>query len=246
MGRARPPLPRAPARPIVRPAVTTDRILTKAQLDAALDALCALDPRLVAVRREADEPPLRTLSPDLAGLVWLVNSQLISVAAARAIHGRVEAALGTIDHAALVSAPDEVFLAAGMSRVKLKTVRALCAAVDGGLDIAGLAHLQEEEARARLLAISGVGPWTADVFLLFAHGRPDAFPAGDVAVQAALKEAFGLDRRPDQREAERMAEGWRPLRGVAAQLLWAYYLRGRGGRDSAPAPNAPASRQETT
>lgn len=226
--------------------MTTDRILTKPQLDAALDALCALDPRLEAVRREADEPPLRTLSPDLAGLVWLVNSQLISVAAARAIHGRVEAALGTIEHATLAAAPDEAFLAAGMSRVKLRTVRALCSAVDGGLDIAGLAHLEEEEARGRLLAISGIGPWTADVFLLFAHGRPDAYPAGDVAVQAALKETFGLDRRPDRAQAERMAERWRPLRGVAAQLLWAYYLRGRGGRDAAPAPNAPAHSEETT
>lgn len=225
--------------------MTADRILTKSQLDAALDALCALDPRLAALRREAVEPPLRTLSGDLAGLVWLVNSQLISVAAARAIQGRLEAALGAISHATLSAAPDDLYRAAGLSRGKLKTVRALCAAVDGGLDVEGLSRLEEAEARAKLLAVSGIGPWTADVFLLFAHGRADSFPAGDVAVQAALKEAFGLDRRPDRAEAERMAEGWRPLRGVAAQLLWAYYLRRRGGRDAAPAPNAPAAIEET-
>ncbi|MFC3691131.1 DNA-3-methyladenine glycosylase family protein [Chenggangzhangella methanolivorans] len=226
--------------------MTTDRILTKPELDAALDALCALDPRMAALRREAAEPPLRTLTADLAGLVWIVNSQLISVAAARAIHGRLQAALGVIDHASLSAAPDETFRAAGLSRVKLRTVRALCAAVDAGLDIAALSRLDEDEARARLVAISGVGPWTADVFLLFAHGRADAFPGGDVAVQAAMKEAFALEARPDRAQAERIAERWRPLRGVAAQLLWAYYLRKRGGRDAAPAPNRPESAEETT
>lgn len=223
------------------------RVLTKPQLDQALDALCALDPRMAELRAEAAEPPLRTLSPDLAGLVWLVNSQLISVTAARAIHGRVEAALGRIDHETLSAAPDEVFRAAGVSRGKLRTVRALCAAVDAGLDIAGLAQLDEDDARAALTAIPGIGPWTADVFLLFGHGRADAFPGGDVAVQAALKEAFGLSERPGRAEAERMAEAWRPLRGVAAQLLWAYYLARRGGRDSAPTqtPNEPATAEET-
>ena len=225
--------------------MTTDRILTKTHLDAALDALCALDPRMAALRLEAPEPPLRAFPADLAGLVWLVNSQLISVAAARAIHGRVEAALGAIGHATLVAAPDDVFLTAGMSRVKLKTVRALCSAVDAGLDLEALAHLEEADARARLLAIPGVGPWTADCFLLFAHGRADAFPGGDVAVQAALKDAFGLETRPDRAEAERLAERWRPLRGVAAQLLWAYYLGKRGGRDAAPARAVRPTVEET-
>lgn len=226
------------------------RILTKPELDRALDALCALDPLMAELRRKSPEPPLRTLSPDIAGLVWLVNSQLISVAAARAIHGRVEAALGTIDHARLTSAPDELFLTAGMSRIKLRTVRALSAAVDAGLDIASLDVLEECEARAALTAVPGIGPWTADVFLLFAQGRADSFPGGDVAVQTALKDVFGLETRPDRIEAERMAERWRPLRGVAAQLLWAYYLRERGGRDAAPAParatpNQPATVEET-
>ena len=156
----------------------------------------------------------------------------------------MEAALGVLDHATLSAAPDEVFRAAGMSGGKLKTIRALCAAIDGGFDIAGLATLEEEDARARLVSIPGIGPWTADIFLLFAHGRADAFPGGDVAVQAALKEVFALDRRPDRNEAERMAEAWRPLRGVAAQLLWAYYLRKRGGRDGAPAPAEPAPEEE--
>lgn len=156
--------------------MTGDRILTKAHLDAALDALCAQDVRLAALRAEAPDPPFRTLTPDLASLLWLVNSQLISLAAARAIHGRVEAALGRIDHATLTAAPDELFRTAGMSRVKVKTVRALCAAVAAGLDLNGLVERDDAAARAALLALPGVGPWTAEAFLLFAHGRPDAFP----------------------------------------------------------------------
>ncbi|MGA0533987.1 DNA-3-methyladenine glycosylase family protein [Hansschlegelia sp. KR7-227] len=229
--------------------MTPERILDKPDLDAALDALCARDARMAALRAASPEPPLRRISADIAGLVWIVNSQLISVAAARAIHGRVEAALGAVEHAALSAAPDELFRAAGMSRVKLKTVRALCAAVDDGLDVEGLEALDEPEARARLLAIPGVGPWTADVFLLFAHGRPDAFPAGDVAVQSAMKDVLGLAARPDRGAAEELAEPWRPLRGVAAQLLWAYYLGRRRGRDAAPSrtpagPVRPASVEE--
>ena len=220
------------------------RILSKAELDAAIDALCALDPEMARLRAVAAEPPLRTLSGDLPGLVWVVNSQMISVAAARAIHARLETALGTIEHMRLSQAPDELFRAAGVSRGKLRTIRALCAAVDGGLDIAGLADRDEEEARALLTAVPGIGPWTADVFLLFAHGRADAFPAGDVAVQAALQAAFDLPARPDRAEAERMAERWRPLRGVAAQLLWAYYRAMRAGPDAVAAPPRPATVEE--
>ncbi|GLK78160.1 DNA-3-methyladenine glycosidase [Methylopila jiangsuensis] len=222
-----------------------ERILTEADLAAALDRLTALDPKMGEVRAASVTPPLRTIAPDLSGLVWVVNSQMISTAAARAIHGRLEAALGRIDAEALAAASDDAIRAAGVSRPKLRTLRAIAGAVADGLDLPGLAALPEPEARARLLAISGVGPWTADVFLLFAHGRADAFPAGDIAVQEALKRVFGLETRPDARTAERMADGWRPLRGVAAQLLWAYYLTKRGGRDAAPAPNRPASPQET-
>lgn len=211
------------------------RIRTKAELDAAIDALCALDPLMAELRLQSLEPPLRTLPCDLASLVWIVNSQLISTAAARAIQGRVETAIGAIDHASLSAAPDDLFRSAGMSGGKLRTIRALCAAVEAGLDLEALAEAGEAEARAALTAVSGVGPWTADVFLLFAHGRADAFPSGDVAVQAALKEAFRLPVRPDRAEAERIAERWRPLRGVAAQLLWAYYGN-RRERAVAPAP----------
>ncbi|GLK79452.1 DNA-3-methyladenine glycosylase family protein [Methylopila turkensis] len=221
------------------------RVITQAELDGALDALCARDPRLAAARAVSEPPDPRALAPDLSGLVWVVNSQLISVAAARAIHGRLETALGRIDHASLSAASDETIRAAGLSRPKLRTVRALCAAVDAGLDVRGLERLDDGEARARLLAISGVGPWTADVFLLFAHGRADVFPAGDLAVQEAMRRVLGLPARPDARAAERIAEDWRPLRGVAARLLWAYYLTRRSERDRAPAPHAPETQEET-
>ncbi|HKN30965.1 MAG TPA: DNA-3-methyladenine glycosylase 2 family protein, partial [Roseiarcus sp.] len=93
----------------------------------------------------------------------------------------------------------------------------------GELDLAGLAALDAEEAHERLVAVKGVGPWTADIFLLFCLGHPDAFPAGDLALQEAAKLALGLKARPDAARLERIAERWRPWRGVAARMLWAYY-----------------------
>jgi len=105
------------------------------------------------------------------------------------------------------------------------------AIAEDGLDLAGLGALDAEDAHNALVAVKGVGPWTADVFLLFCLGHPDAFPAGDVALQEAAKLALNLKRRPDAERLERIAERWRPLRGVAARMLWAYYrgVKARAG-----------------
>jgi DNA-3-methyladenine glycosylase II len=92
-----------------------------------------------------------------------------------------------------------------------------------GLDLAALAHMEAPEAHRALVAVKGVGPWTADIFLLFCLGHPDAFPAGDLALQEAARLALNLKKRPDVRKLEKIAERWRPFRGVAARMLWAYY-----------------------
>src|SRR5208337_1998757 len=96
-------------------------------------------------------------------------------------------------------------------------------ATTNGLDLAGLAALEAEVAHDALVAVKGIGPWTADIFLLFCLGHPDAFPAGDLALQEAAKLALALEARPNAAELEEIAERWRPWRGVAARLLWAYY-----------------------
>src|SRR5579872_5775182 len=114
----------------------------------------------------------------------------------------------------------------------MRALRALAEAIHGGsLDLAGLARLAGKDAHRALVAVKGIGPWTADIFLLFCLGHPDAFPAGDLALQEAARLALGRKRRPDTRALQKIAERWRPLRGVAARLLWAYYRAARQGRE---------------
>jgi DNA-3-methyladenine glycosylase II len=130
----------------------------------------------------------------------------------------------------------------------MRTLRAIAAAIDAGtLDLSALAGLDAEAAHARLTAIKGIGPWTADVFLLFCLGHADAWPAGDLALQEAVRLALDLPARPNARELAAIGERWRPLRGVAAHCLWAYYGTARARLttlDDAPAPRIPKRRDK--
>ena len=186
------------------------------------------------MRASAGEVPLRWLAPGYAGLVWIVMGQQISVSAAKAIMARLETALGTITPETVLAASDEVLRAAGLSRQKVSTIREAALALAGGLDLDGLKHMPAEEAVHALRAIKGIGRWTAEVYLLFALGHPDIFPAGDLALQEAARLAFGLDVRPKEKELLSRAESWRPHRAAAARLLWAYYRVARSGRDATP------------
>ncbi|MEA3021506.1 MAG: DNA-3-methyladenine glycosylase, partial [Alphaproteobacteria bacterium] len=111
------------------------------------------------------------------------------------------------------------------------------------IDLDAVATMEADQAHAALTALHGIGPWTADIYLLFCLGHPDAWPAGDLAVQQAMRLAFGLTARPSARDMGPLAEAWRPLRGVAACLLWSYY-RAIKKRDGAPIPasQSPAAR----
>jgi DNA-3-methyladenine glycosylase II len=130
----------------------------------------------------------------------------------------------------LLGLKDRTLVAAGLSGAKIRTLRALASAAADRLDLAHLDRLSDAEVHTALTAVNGIGPWTADVYLMFCLGRADAWAAGDLALQLAAKEAFGLDERPDSQALLELAERWRPWRGVAARLLWAYYavLKGRG------------------
>jgi DNA-3-methyladenine glycosylase II len=136
---------------------------------------------------------------------------------------RLHAAFSPFDAASVLAADDPTLKACGLSQAKLNALRALAEATHAGLDLAALAALEAEAAHEALVAVKGIGPWTADIFLLFCLGHPDAFPAGDLALQEAARIALGLKKRPDARKLQQIAERWRPLRGVAARLLWAYY-----------------------
>ena len=160
----------------------------------------------------------------------MVVSQQVSTASAAAIFARLQAALPGLAVADLLAAPDPVLRGAGLSADKVLTLRAAAIAVlDGRLPLDRLADLPADEAAARLTALRGIGPWTAQLYLLSCLGHADAWPPGDIALEEAAKLALGLAARPDRAALARIAERWRPHRAVAARLLWAITAPARPG-----------------
>ncbi len=208
----------------------------QATFEAALDRLLALDDRLHALVAEAGRPPLRRRAPDFAGLVNIIIAQQLSVAAARAISARTEQVLGgppTVE--ALLNASPETLKAGGLSAPKIRTLTRIARALaDGVVDLAHVEAMEADAAADYLTRLPGIGRWTADIYLLFCLGRSDAFPEGDLALQVAAADAFGLPGRASALGLKAIAEDWRPYRGVAAHLLWAYY-GARRARLGAPA-----------
>lgn len=202
-------------------------------LATELDGLLRLDPRLKPAAGIAGTLPLRRTRPGFASLANIIVSQQVSKASADAIYGRLEG-LGVL-HAAeavLRCEPDRL-LGAGLSRPKLRTLLlAAAASASGELDLDGLCALPAQSAIAIMTKVPGIGPWTAEVYLLFAAGHPDIFPAGDIALQNAYQMIFESPERPSAKALAAAAEAWTPHRGTASRLLWAYYgvKRGLGGK----------------
>jgi DNA-3-methyladenine glycosylase II len=164
-----------------------------------------------------------------ATLVQLILEQQVSLSSGRAAFERLQLAVGRPTPADILRLDDGELLAIGFSRQKTRYVRALARAIEAGeFDPASLETLDDEAATATLLARTGIGPWTASVYLLMVLRRPDAWPVGDVALQAAAAEVKRLDGRPTPGELDRLGEPWRPWRSVAARILWHHYLRARG------------------
>lgn len=220
------------------------RILTLDDISQGLEALIRLDPRLSAVIERAGAVPLRLSEPGFASLVAIVVSQQVSRASADAILGRFTRLLDPLTPRAVLDAPEDVFREAGLSRPKQRTVLALAQAVEEGLDLVALAGLDGERATRALTAVSGIGPWTAEVYLLFAAGDPDIFPAKDVALQSAVGHALGIDPRPGEKALAALAESWSPWRGVASRLFWAYYREMRG-KDATPPSGLSENQRES-
>lgn len=220
-----------------------NRIETIDDIRRGLDELVAIDPRLAPVAATAGDLPLRRSAPGFASLVEIIVSQQVSTASAGAIFGRLTRLVDPLTPAAILSADDDLFRAAGLSRPKQRTMIAAARAVaDDGLDLHGLCETGAQEAVARLTAVHGIGPWTAQIYLLFCAGHGDIFPERDVALQAAVGDALGLESRPGDKELARIAESWSPHRGVAARLFWAHYrrMRGREGVVGAGSDGKPA------
>ena len=197
---------------------------TQADLESAIHSLLEQDPRLKPIFELAGMPALRRRDPGFAGLAAIVCGQHVSTASAAAIWGRVSAAFDPFHHDALRRARADRLGRLGLSAAKIKTLKNLARELAAErLDLAVLANVDADAAHNTLTALHGIGPWTADVYLLFCLGHGDAWPAGDLAVQEAVKIGLGLKTRPTAKEMAPLADPWRPMRGAAAHLWWTYY-----------------------
>jgi DNA-3-methyladenine glycosylase II len=212
------------------------RIDSEADIETGLRELARLDARLAPVIASAGAVDLRRRPAGFESMVAVVTGQQVSRASADAIFGRLRALADPVSAEAILAGGEALLRQAGYSRPKIATLLKLSQTVaSGAIDLEAVAELPSVDAVALLTALHGIGPWTAEVYLLFAAGHPDVFPAGDLALQIAAQDAFALDARPDARALREMAESWAPLRAIAARLLWAHYREMRG-RDATPAP----------
>ncbi|WP_244513753.1 DNA-3-methyladenine glycosylase family protein [Devosia insulae] len=202
----------------------TDRLDTPEALQRQLGALIELDPRLGAVAERAGTFEIRRSPGGFEGLARIVTGQQVSTASADAIWGRFAQLEGALDPVGYLKLSETAVRGAGQSGGKYRTLRGLAEAIAAGsVDFAHLAELPADEAIAALTRLKGIGPWTAEIYLMFSAAHPDIFPAGDVALQRAAEWAFGLDGKPLVKDLIEMARRWSPYRSTAALLLWRYY-----------------------
>jgi DNA-3-methyladenine glycosylase II len=205
------------------------RLDSEDRLRAGLAELIARDPALARAVAEGSVPTLRQRPEGFEGLAWIVIGQQVSTASAEAIFRRFAAAFPEMAAERVRDADEATLRAAGLSGPKIRTLRAVAEAiVSGALPLAALGDMPADEAHARLVSVHGIGPWTADIYLLFCLGHADAFAAGDLALQEGARLVYGLSERPSAKALTAMAEAWRPWRGVAAKVLWAHYRRATG------------------
>jgi DNA-3-methyladenine glycosylase II len=197
---------------------------SQADLEDAIRALLRQDPRLQPVFELAGMPALRRREPGFVGLAHIVCGQQLSTASAGAIWARLTAAFDPFHHDSVGRARADRLGRLGLSAAKIKTLKNLAREIaTERLNLDVLANEDADAAHHTLVSLHGIGPWTADVYLLFCLGHGDAWPAGDLAVQEAVKIGLGLKTRPTAKEMAPLAEPWRPMRGAAAHLWWSYY-----------------------
>lgn len=198
-------------------------IVTDADMRAGVRALKRKCEHMRMIHAAAGDPPLRRHAPGFEGLARIIVGQQLSIASAEAIWGRLKLAVQPMTPEVFLRLGDDDLRQAGLSRGKVRTLRAISEAIADGLDLATLNQAPEPIVHETLTALPGLGPWSADIYLLFCLGRADAFAPGDLALQTATARALSLSERPSREHLEAIAERWRPWRGVAAHMLWAYY-----------------------
>jgi DNA-3-methyladenine glycosylase II len=217
--------------------------LTDATLRDAVADLTGRDPRLARIAAEYGPPPLWERDPGFPTLLRTILEQQVSLASARAAYEKLLVIASPLTPERFLGLNDSELKSSGFSRQKTRYGRDLAAAiVSGRLDLEGLQALDDQEARAALTRVKGIGKWTADIYLLLALRRPDVWPAGDLALATAVRQAMGLAATPDPVRMEAIGAAWQPWRSVAARLLWHYYLSTRstkkGRSTSAAGPGA--------
>ena len=213
--------------------------LSAEQLKRSLDALARVEPAIASGLDRHGYPEPRIRERGHQTLLRTIIGQQVSVASANAIWKRLEEAVGaSLDPVVLAAAPDEMLRSAGLSRQKTSYVKSLAELVASGeLDLFAL-DPDDEEAIAQLTRIKGIGRWSAEIYLLFAEGRGDIWPAGDLAVQEEVGQLLGLPERPSEKAVREIARKWSPHRGAAAIFTWHHYGRrlaaGRAEKDKLP------------
>jgi DNA-3-methyladenine glycosylase II len=203
--------------------------LTADTLAAGAAELAARDRYMAGIVERHGLPPMWDRPPGFVTLVRLILEQQVSLASAGAAYERLRSEIGEPTPAAVLRLEDREMLAVGFSRQKSGYVRDLARRIESGqLDVDALAGADDDSVRERLVAVKGIGPWTADTYMLMALRRPDVWPAADIALAAAIADIHGLAVRPTTPEVESFGLAWRPWRAVAARLLWLDYLRRRG------------------
>ena len=210
-------------------AVGNGRPLTVRTLRRAARELGAADPQLGVSVERYGPPPLWSRDPSYATLVHLILEQQVSLASAQAAFDRLRAALdGSVEPEPLLRLTDEELRAIGFSRQKAGYARTLANAMLDGFDLGALAAMPDDEVRHALIAMPGIGPWTADIYLTMCLLRPDVWPHGDLALATSARDLLDLDERPTFADLGQIAERWHPYRAVAARILWHDYLQRRG------------------
>jgi len=203
------------------------RSLTRARLAKAAESLADRDADLARILRRHGPPPLWARRPGFATLVRIILEQQVSLASARSVFRRLAASVDPFTAGEVVEVGEPYLRSLGITRQKAAyCVHIARAIVEGRLNLGAVARMSDSNAKAALTRIKGIGPWTADIYLLMALRRPDVWPSGDLALVTSLGRLKRLRERPAPARAAKIAESWRPFRSVAARMLWQYYLAG--------------------
>jgi DNA-3-methyladenine glycosylase II len=213
----------------------TVHTLDESMLAQGVQELIGVDPDLATIYDRLGMPPLWAREPGFPTLVHIILEQQVSLASARAAFDKLCAEVNPLTPAGLLTLDDETLRRMGFSRQKSNYVRHLAhAIVSGAFDVDGLATQPDDHVRGQLVTLKGIGPWSAEVYLLMALCRADAWPAGDLGLQVAAQHIKQLPARPDTGRLNELAEQWRPWRAVAARLLWHHYLNPVPGTGKSP------------